>query len=317
VLKTWQKAFPGTVKPRSAISEDLMAHLRYPEDLFKVQRDLLTRYHVTDPQAFYNRESFWKIPEDPTVSTVRADQPPYYLTLKMPDQEQPGFSLTSVFVPNNRDNLAAFMAVNSAPGPDYGRLRVLQLPSGTAIKGPRQIQNDFASNPDVANLLNILQRGDSKVEYGNLLTLPVGGGLLYVEPVYVKGTGGANYPRLQKVLVAFGDRIAFEDTLQQALDKVFQGNAGVPTGELPGAVPSPGTAPGNLPGVTPEVRKALEDARKALADSQQALRKNPPDFAAYGEAQKRLQEALNRALGLPPGQSFPVSPTPSPLASSP
>ncbi|HEX7107377.1 MAG TPA: UPF0182 family protein, partial [Acidothermaceae bacterium] len=210
VLRTWMKVFPGTVQPKSAMSEGLLAHVRYPEDMFKVQRKLLASYHVTDPHAFYGQQDFWLVPADPTQGDPQPDQPPYYLTLKMPDQDKATFSLTTTFVPRQRPNLSAFMAVNSDPGPDYGTIRVLELPRSSTVAGPGQVQNQFEADPAVQTQLNILrvQGGAAGVVYGNLLTLPVAGGLLYVEPVYVKASGGeGSYPLQQKVLVSFGDRI--------------------------------------------------------------------------------------------------------------
>ena len=322
VLKTWMKAFPDTVKPRSAIGDSLMEHLRYPEDLFKVQRTLFARYHVTNPQAFYNGGDFWRVPQDPTRRGAKL-QPPYYLTLQMPGQSEPAFSLTTTFVPTGaRENLVAFMAVNADPGSDYGNLRVLQLPRSVQINGPAQVQNAFSSNDEVATEINILERGASDVLYGNLLTLPVGGGLLYVEPVYVRASTATAFPLLRKVLVSFGDRIAFEDTLQEALDTVFAGESGVDTGEVtppPGGTPTPtpsptGTAsPGT--GDNAALRAALADAQKALADAQAALQAN--DFAAYGRAQARLEAAIERAVAAESGSrsgsgAASPSPTPSP-----
>jgi uncharacterized membrane protein (UPF0182 family) len=321
VLKTWMKAFPRTVKPKSEISADLMAHLRYPEDLFKVQRTLLARYHVSDPQAFYGGGDFWRVPTDPTNDRARA-QPPYFLTLKMPGQESASFSLTSTFVPTGaRENLVAFVAVNSDPGPDYGTFRVLQLPRSVQINGPSQVQNAFVSDAAVAEQINLLRRGTT-VKYGNLLTLPVGGGLLYVEPVYVEAEAATSFPLLRKVLVSFGNKVAFEDTLQQALDQLFSGESGVDTGEVtppPGGTPTPtptatGTAsPGT--GDNAALRAALADAQEAFADGQAALKAN--DFAAYGRAQTRLEDAIKRAVAAQSGSSSgsgAASPSPTPSA---
>jgi len=300
VLKTWMKAFPGTVQPRSEIGDGLMEHLRYPEDLFKVQRTLFARYHVTDPQAFYGGSDFWRVPQDPTRSGD-ALQPPYYLTLQMPGQDAPAFSLTSTYVPTGaRENLVAFMAVDADPGEGYGDFRVLQLPRSVQINGPSQVQNAFSSNDEVATEINILERGASDVVYGNLLTLPVGGGLLYVEPVYVQASTTTAFPLLRKVLVSFGDQIAFEDTLQEALDVVFAGESGVDTGEDP--PPDPGATPTPTPtetpppgeGQSPELAQALADAQEAFEDADAALRAG--DFAAYGAAQERLQAAIARAV---------------------
>ena len=328
VLKTWMKSFPGTVQPKSAIDADMMQHLRYPQDLFKVQRDLLTRYHVTDPLAFYSSSDVWKVPTDPTSGTG-ADQPPYYLTVRMPD-ENAAFSLTTSFEPNRRQNLAAFMAVNANPGPDYGKMRILTMPEksgGVTIPGPEQVQAKFNSDTRIANDINILKRGDSTLEYGNLLTLPVGDGLLYVEPVYVRGAG-LNYPRLRKVLAVFGgsDNVAYTDTLKEALQQVLGVNAG-PEQEAGGTrppstggatePPSTGSTPppstGGAGSDNPAVQQALDDAQKAFEAGQAALKQG--DWATYGEQQRKLQEALNAAVQAEkPAATTPASPPASPSA---
>ncbi|MFF7383084.1 UPF0182 family protein [Streptomyces griseoluteus] len=284
VLKTWMKAFPDTVKPRSDISPELMAHLRYPQDLFKVQRELLTRYHVTNAQTFLSGSEVWQVPDDPSNDS-RDSVPPYYLSMKMPDQKQQVFSLTTTFTPNGRDNLSAFMAVDSDPrASDYGKIRILKLPTSTTVDGPKQVQSQFNSEPSIAETISLLSRGHSQVEYGNLLTVPLDGGLLYAEPVYVRG-GTLKYPLLRKVLVTYEGRTAFEDTLDQALDKVFGVKGSGP--------PESGTT--EPPASTnPTVRQALEDAQKAYDAGQEAL-KSGPDWDAYAKAQKDLQDALRKA----------------------
>ncbi len=300
LLQTWSKAFPGLFEPRSAISGALMDHLRYPEDLFKVQREILRRYHVTQPRPFYNGADFWEVPSDPTAAQEGVPQPPYYLNLKMPGESAPTYSLTTTYVPKNRPNLAAFMAVDSTPGKNYGQLRILRLPRNTGIAGPGQMQNDFKSNAQVRQDLALLSQGDAKVVYGNLLTLPVGGGLLYVEPVYVKASGGQSYPLLQRVLVSFGGRIGYAATFEEALAEVFPGGppaeALAPSGQQ--QQPERGRQPQQPPPAgqqaSPELRAALKDARQAYQDAQRALRQG--NFQAYGEAQQRLKEALDRAL---------------------
>ncbi|MDQ1616556.1 MAG: uncharacterized protein QOJ60_2495 [Actinomycetota bacterium] len=306
VLKTWKKAFPNTVEPRSAISADLMAHFRYPEDMFKVQRDVLARYHVTKPKAFYNGSDFWRVPVDPTQATD-ALQPPYYLTLRMPGQATPTFSLTSTFVPTgDRNNLSAFVAVDSDPGPDYGTFRVLQLPRSVQINGPSQVQNQLESNGKVAEQINILKRGTT-VRYGNLLTLPIGGGLLYVEPVYVQAEATTSFPLLRKVLVSFGDEVAFRDSLDEALNEVFAGKVATTLGGGGGGGGQSGGGAGNA-----ALQQALADAAQALKDSQAALRHQ--DLAAYAAAQQRLTDAINRAVAAE--QQAKRSPSPSPSSTS-
>ncbi|MFJ4815741.1 UPF0182 family protein [Streptomyces sp. NPDC088801] len=287
VLKTWMKAFPNTVEPKSDISKSLMDHLRYPQDLFKVQRELLTRYHVKDATTFLSGSEVWQVPDDPTNRSGSA-VPPYYLSMKMPDQKAQAFSLTTTFTPNGRDNLSAFMAVDAEAGTgDYGKIRILKLPTNTTVNGPKQVQSQFNSQEDIAESIRLLRGGDSEVEYGNLLTVPLDGGLLYVEPVYVRG-GGLKYPLLRKVLVTYGGQTAFENTLDEALNKIFgaDGPAAEPPDEGDTTPPPPASD-------NPTVQQALEDAQKAFDAGQEALKKN--DWEAYGKAQKDLEDALRRA----------------------
>ncbi|MBF8252501.1 MAG: UPF0182 protein [Actinobacteria bacterium] len=288
VLATWSKAFPGTVQAKSKISKELLSHIRYPEDIFRVQREILSEYHVKTAAAFYGGQDFWRVPRDPSTFGANAGaQPPYYLTLQMPGDTKPEFALTTPFVPRGgRENLSAFAAVNSDAGPDYGKITVLQLPRSTNIAGPSQVASNFEAKPEVANSLSLLRRGGSDVVLGNLLTLPVGGGLLYVQPVYVRATANtAAYPLLQKVLVSFGDQIGYDDTLKGALDQVFGGNSG--TTSSSGTPTTSGTNNDSL-------ASALASAKQALADGQAALANG--DFAAYGRAQDRLKSAIASAI---------------------
>lgn len=310
VLQSWMKIFPDLVQPVSAMSADLMSHVRYPEDLFKVQRSLLTQYHVEDANSFYTGQDFWTQPLDPTVNAERElVQPPYYLTLRMPTQETPSFSLTSSFIPRQsngqtRNNLTGFLAASAdagseegVPSEEYGKLRLLQLPRNTTFPGPGQAQNNFNTEPEVQTSLNLLRQGESEVQNGNLLTLPVAGGLLYVQPVYVRSAGETSYPVLQRVLVAFGEEIGFAPTLDEALDQVFGGDSGVQAGDAGQAgQPTEDGEAGGAGADQPDesVQQALEDARTAMEDADRALQDG--DFAAYGEAQERLRQALEQAI---------------------
>ena len=316
VLQTWRKAFPDVVEPLSAMPDAVEQHVRYPQDLFKVQRFIMSRYHVTDADTFYNGTAVWIVPFDPTVTPAQVFQPPYYLTLQMPGEAEPVFSLTTTFAPQRRQTLAAFMQVNSAPGEDYGKIRVLQLPSNTTIPGPQQVQNNFESDPVVSSQLSLLRRGGSEVQFGNLLSLPFNGGLLYVEPVYLRAAS-EGYPLLRKVLVGYGANVALDDTLVGALDQVF-GSSPAPSVD-PEFIPEDGTEPLPAPEDVPpqplpstgdpltDLTIAIQDAQQAYAEGQAALAQG--DFGAYGQAQDRLAEALQRAAaaeaqlsggGLPP-----------------
>ena len=216
------------------------------------------------------------------------------MTLKLPGQDKAAFSLTTSFVPRgNRQNLTAFAVVNSDNGPDYGKISVLQLPRSTNISGPSQVASNFEAKPEVAQALSLLRQGGSDVVLGNLLTLPVGGGLLYVQPVYVRATANNSaYPLLQKVLVSFGDVIGFDNTLKGALDQVFGGNSGTVLNNT--SQSTSGTTSGGNTNMSSSLKSALASAQSALADSQAALKKG--DFTAYGKAQDRLKAAIAAAI---------------------
>lgn len=305
VLQTWMKVFPDTVVPISDMDEELFDHVRYPQDIFKVQRTIMSRYHVTDPVTFYNGTAVWIVPFDPTVAPAQVLQPPYYLTLQMPGATAPSFSLTTTFAPQRRQTLAAFMAVNSAPGPDYGKIEVLQLPSNTTIPGPQQVQNNFESDPAVSSQLTLLRRGGAELQFGNLLSLPFNGGLLYVEPVYLRAASDG-FPLLRKVLVGYGSNVTLDDTLEGALERVFRispDNTADPTVDPDLLVPEDGqTAPPPTPLPEPEpstgdpsvdLSIAIADAQAAYEAGLQALAIG--DFTGYDRAQKELAAALRRA----------------------
>lgn len=308
ILKAWMNLYPDTVQPRSAISGELMSHVRYPSDLFKIQRSVLGNYHVTEAGAFYSQQDAWMTPNDPVEGTgLGALQPPYYLTMQAPGEADSAFSIYSTFIPqstgeSSRNVLTGYLIANAdagnkagTVGADYGKLTLLNLPRETVVPGPGQVQNNFNADSNVSSLLNILRQGSTRVLNGNLLTLPVAGGLLYVQPVYIESTGETSYPLLQKVLVAFGDQIAFEDTLDLALDALFGGDSGVSpqqdtdtTAEEP-AVEAPITDSGNA-----ALDEALRAASAALSDKEAALRAG--DWDAFGAADERLARAIEDAL---------------------
>jgi uncharacterized membrane protein (UPF0182 family) len=296
VLQTWRRVFPRVVLPKSAISGDLLQHLRYPQDLFKVQRQILARYHVTNPDNWYQTTSLWEIPRDP-VSGASSNtlEPPFYLSIKWPQDDRAIFSLTTAFVPKGRSNLAGYMAVNAdASSREYGRMRILQMSDTTQIDGPGQSFAAMTTNETVASRLRpFLNQGSASATFGNLLTLPVGGGLLYVTPVYTQRQGSTGaYPVLRFVVVRFGQEVGIGDTLQQALDQVF-GESGVKTGE--GGGNGTGTGTGTGGGTTNTTAKqALDQAQQAFVAADKALAAG--DLAGYQTNIKRAQAAVQRAL---------------------
>ena len=248
MLKAWSSAFPGTVLPKTDIPAELTDHLRYPEDLFKVQRYQFARYHVTDAGAFYNNSARWEVPPDPEQRGKL--QPPYRMFVSDPDTGVDRFAMTSVYVPYKKNNLAAFVSVDSdASDPETtGTIQVLQLPNENT-PGPGNIANEMQSDDAVTQELFQFNQGASQVLYGNLLTLPVTGGLMYVQPVYVSRTNStASYPILRKVLVSFGDQVGIGDTLEEAILDVLGGDTthrSIPATAAPTTRRTPGG--GNIP----------------------------------------------------------------------
>ncbi len=284
ILKAWRSIFPNLVQDKAMMSEGLLSQIRYPEDLFKIQRDILRKYHISDPKAFFTGENFWIVPDDPTFASGGLPQPPYYLNIKLPGETKQHFQLTATLAPAKRPSLAGFMAVNSDYGDKYGQITLLQLPSQTTIPGPVQAQNLFESDATISSQLSLLRQGGSNVVLGNLLSLPVGGGILYVQPIYVESSGAGGFPLLRKVQVGYGQKVVLADTLSSALSQVL--------GETVDPTPGPDPDPGNKTDAE-LLDAALAKAQKAYNEGQAALRNN--DWAAYGEAQKRLSAAIAEA----------------------
>jgi uncharacterized protein len=330
VLQAWEKVFPGTVKPKKDISPDLAAHLKYPEDMFKVQRMLLAKYHVNDPITFFSTSDFWDVPLDPNP-TASSYQPPYYIVADdlARNDNSAAFQLTSAMNRFKRDFLAAYISASSDPD-TYGKITVLTVPG--QVNGPKLANNAITTDTAVSQDLGVIGRDNqNRIRWGNLLTLPVAqGGLLYVEPVYASpGTSdvASSYPRLIRVAMMYNDKVGYGPTVSDALDKLFGPGAGAtatgpaptdngqqaaaqplantplqapsPDGTVapPAALPPPpaATPPGGPVQLSPAKAAALQDVQNALARVKQAQQGG--NFADYGEALQRLDDAMNKFNG--------------------
>ncbi|MEJ6549477.1 UPF0182 family protein [Corynebacterium sp. USCH3] len=222
VLKAWEGVFPDVVKPKEEISDELMEHLRYPEDLFKVQRELIAKYHVDDPGTFFTNDAFWSVPGDPTAPEggQELNQPPYHVVATDPETNRPSFQLITPFRGLRREFLAAHMTVSSDPE-TYGRIFVRQLPTNTQTQGPKQAQDTMMSSDEIARERTLLE-GTNTLTNGNLLTLPVGDGqILYVEPVYSQRADQESaFPKLLRVLVSYNGSVGYAPTVGEALEQV-------------------------------------------------------------------------------------------------
>lgn len=338
VLKAWSSAFGNSVRPLSDISGDLMSHLRYPQDLLKVQRQLLTEYHVTNPGDFFSGSDRWRVPRDPSVPAQ--DQPVVFQSIAMPGESSAAFSITTSFVPSanseqGREILRGLLAVNAdagstdaTPAPGYGSLRLLEFGAATP-PGPgqvvNQIQNSNTRSQNETEPLTLAQyitnnSGSGKaLTFGNLLTFPLAGKMFYVQPIYVQASGGSgSFPQNKVSVVAYDNRIAWGDTVAQALGGLFGQSAGGDTGGGGGGgggtTPGGGTGTGTLQA---QLAAAISEIQAAYTAGQQALTKS--DFTAYGAAQKRLAAAIAKAdaLAAQLGTATPTpsaSPSPSPSA---
>ncbi|MEQ7845851.1 UPF0182 family membrane protein [Nocardioides kribbensis] len=304
ILRAWEGAFPGTVQPYDSISDELMEHLRYPEDLFKVQRYQFARYHVTEANDWYQGNDRWEVPEDPNSSSTSL-QPPYRLFANQDGSttSEGEWSLTSVFVPFERNNLASFMSVDSdATSDTYGQLSVLELQDQTT-PGPGLIANEFAQDEGVRDALLPYSQGTSDPIFGNLLTLPVEDGLIYIEPVYaVRSASSSGYPILQFVLVSYGDEVGVGRSLTDALQVAL----GVDDTELPDPVDpggnggNGGNGGGNGGGedltVDQQIAQLLDQAQEAFDAADAALAEQ--DLAEYQAQNQEAQDLISQAITL-------------------
>ncbi|MEU8049176.1 UPF0182 family membrane protein [Micromonospora haikouensis] len=319
VLKAWNKAFGGDlVLPNDKIPAELREHFRYPADLFKVQRNLLTKFHVTDPGDFYSAQDFWQVPNVPDNPDGGQKQPPYYLWTQFPGQTAPRFQLTSAVTPNGRQNLAALISGSYVDGKP--QLEVLELPDQTRISGPVQVHQQMTNNANIRQQLNLLSSNQAQVQYGNLLSLPFGDGMLYVEPVYVKSNQQDAYPLLQKVLLSYGDGgsyVVLANNLTDGIKQlVEQGKQAAQGGTPPptGGTPPPGDG-SNAPPLTGELAEAAAKVQSAIAEVKAA--QTSGDFERYGRALKALDEAMTAFQQAQQAASpaAPAAPSASPSAS--
>ena len=325
ILDAWNKAFGGhLVKPQSEIPPALAAHFRYPEDQFKVQRDLLTRYHVTNPQDFFSGQDFWQVPNDPADDSSGLSQPPYYVLAQFPEQKSPTFQLTAAMTLRTQPNLSALITgyydANGTP-----QLNILQT---TQVPGPTQVQQKMQNDTNVRSQLSFIST-NSRVVYGNLLSLPLDDGILYVEPVYIRSTGPNSYPVMRKVLLSYGDYVAFDNDIASGItDLLKQAAAGPPAT----TTPPPSTNPSSPPSATPTppptqttpppatsgpnsaaLNAAIQQINTALQNLQQAQKNG--NFADWGKALQQLNDATaayERALNSSSSPAPPGSPTPTP-----
>jgi len=284
VLKTYQKIFPGMFVPMTEMSSDLKSHLRYPEDLFLIQAKKYITYHMENYKVFYNKEDKWNLATE-LLGDKEETVEPYYTIARLPEEEKPEFIQIIPFTPQNKKNMVAWLAARS-DGENYGKLLVYEFPKQELVYGPIQIEARISQDSYISQQLSLWNQRGSQVIRGNLLVIPIKDSLLYVEPLFLQAEQ-SKIPELRRVIVAQGDKIAMEPTLELALEKIFGQNEGVE------GVPTPQVVPSVENGaIMKTIAQLAEEANKYYGEAQDMLKKG--DWAGYGNALQNLKSTLDQ-----------------------
>ncbi|MGH8884272.1 MAG: UPF0182 family protein [Egibacteraceae bacterium] len=300
LIRAWGQAFPGILRPVEQAGAQLRAHFRYPEDLFTVQAAMLRAYHIQDAGPFFRGDDVWAIPKDLAFaenqekasagSDRQRDLPPTYQLLRLPGEQQEQFALVGPFTPAGRQNLSAYVA-GTVDVDGKGRLRVLRMPPSKTVFGPEQVYARINQNIEVSKEITLLNQSGSQVIRGNLIVVPVADSLLYIEPLFLRGSQGSNIPELRRVVLVLGEKVVMGDRLDDALQLLFgQRVSGIQGPPAPGQPPVIGAA--SDPRVAALIRQALD----AFAAADQALRGG--DLGAYQLKTRAAQTALQQAQRL-------------------
>jgi hypothetical protein len=270
LLAMYKRAFPGVFKNLNELSADLKSHLRYPEDMFGIQADEYKTFHMTDPQVFYNREDLWVAPQEKYDGAVAA-MDPYYILMKLPGSQQLEYLIMTPFTPQKRDNMIAWLAAR-CDFPDYGRMLFYELPKDKLIFGPNQISAMIDQSTTISQQLTLWDQKGSGVIRGKLIVIPIENSFLYVVPLYLKAEG-TSFPQLKRVIVATGDKVVMEPTLDEALGSLF-GTAPAQSGPLAGKqagaqAPLSKAARDQAEAQLAEAQKAINALKQILANPQQ------------------------------------------------
>ena len=285
IVATYGKAFPGLLKPIADMPRDLQPHIRYPEDLFAVQARMYAVYHMQDPQVFYNKEDLWTIPRLPQDGRDR-EMGPYFTIMRLPGEPKEEFVLLEGFNPSGRDNMIGLLAAR-ADAPNYGRLIAYTFPKQKLVYGPRNIDARINQDPVISQQVSLWNQQGSRVLRGSLFAIPIDQSLIYIQPLYLAADQGGALPELRRVVVAYGNQIAMEPSLELSLQRIFGGRAR--GDEAPRAASASTTASAPADGLLSGL--ALR-AWEAWQKAQEALRRG--DWSAYGQEQKQLEETLRQ-----------------------
>lgn len=278
VVNTLASIFPDLFKPVSEMPANLKKHVRYPEDLFLIQAEMYSLYHMQDPRVFYNKEDLWTFPRE-LFGEQEVTVEPYYVIMQLPGEKEPEFLLMVPFTPRDKNIMISWLAARM-DGEKFGELLVFNFPKTKTVFGPRQIESRIDQDAQISSQLTLWSQRGSQVIRGNLLVIPLGETIIYVEPLYLQATG-SNLPELRRVIVAFGNRLAMAETLEQALDALFGPAGAVQPPEVGAEVPEPAEI---------TTRELIERAARLFNEAQEALRRG--DWASYGSKIDELGRVL-------------------------
>jgi len=288
LIRTYQAIFPELFVPVEQMPESLRVHLRYPEDMFNIQASVYQIYHMRDARVFYNKEDLWSVPSEVYFGSEQPMEP-YYVIMRLPGEEREEFLLMLPFTPANKNNTIGWLAAR-CDGENYGKLLAYRFPKEEWVDGPSQIENRIGQDTVITEQLALWGRGGSRVIRGNLLLIPLGKSILYVEPVFLQAEGGG-LPELKRVIVVAGEQIAMEPTLAGSLAAIFGAEA-----PLDEAVPkAPALAEPEKP-VAADIANLIEEAQQHYNQAQEYLKAG--DWAGYGSELDALQAVLDRLAEL-------------------
>jgi uncharacterized protein len=289
LIQTYARIYPGALKPLAEMPEGLREHLRYPEDIFKLQSLIYSTYHMDQPQIFYNKEDLWTVASMGAADGKTSQaMDPYYTIMKLPGERSEEFILMLPFTPKNKNNLAAWMAARS-DGENYGKLVVYRFPKQKQVYGPQQMVARANQDPEISRQISLWSQRGSSVNLGTLMVIPIEESLIYVQPLYLRAESG-RIPELRRVIVGAEERIAMEPTLEASLSRLF-GEAPASDLKPPTSEPKPGEMP-RPPQPTAPVANMAEQAKQHYDRAIQAQREG--DWARYGEEIKRLGALIDQ-----------------------
>jgi uncharacterized membrane protein (UPF0182 family) len=283
LIKNYAAIFPSFFKDFDEMDSGLKEHIRYPEDLMRVQIRIYGTYHMKDPQVFYNKEDVWRAPNE-IYSSNEIELRPYYIVLKLPDADKEGFYLINPLIPRGKENMIAWFVAHSDPE-EYGKLEVFRLSKQELTYGPMQIEARIDQDTDISQLLTLWDQQGSEVIRGNLVVIPIEQSFLYIEPVYLKASAGGALPQLKRVIVAYDDRVTMQETLEEALNEIFGGKLKQLKKEISDIKETSGQVPASL-------EEKFSKASQIYDQAQQALLQG--DLVTYAENMEELGRILNQ-----------------------